>query len=443
MTKITVRPLGREIPYQLTALHDDTLLVSFQDGFSLFQGLPAECRETTVVRRTTDAVALVGENLISAEGSTLHLWDGDLNLLSSAVGEGEEITGLLAVGAKSLLALDEDSRISHWELEGQELIRQNVWPVECQPLFALGAQKVVCAERGRLQERDLKSGTVLKTWPLSATSVWGISDRHGQHALSLDQDGQAHLWALNDRALMLEFELDFLAVRGYFDATGLRGALLGESGEVATFRITDGGRVNPVEVPATPLVSLAYLNETLHGVDENGGLWRLTEEQFESVGGAWAGWATSLTHRSGKVFVGTATGSVEVFGQGESNPEHSFALHQDAVLGLEWWQDDLLSVGAEATVFRVVKPLSRESARVSTVFEQPGRAVVSYSLCPESGHLWLALDEGLVCWVSLRDGEQGEFQLAGRRIEEIRAAGPGAASLLTDRGSVRHLRLEE
>jgi hypothetical protein len=435
--------LGRETPYSIQTLDED-VVVFYRDAICKYN--PAEDYELKgeALVSAEAGTLLPGAEIVVGSGAGLAILDRSMQHLETLqTGQGDDIVELTTLNANSFLSVDEGGTIVYWlRDQGHRFAPQSQWPVECAPLFGLNRGKtVICSERGRLQERDPKTGMLLKTWPNTASAAWGVAESNGFNALTVSENGDCWLWDLASREALFSLNLDFTAVRGCFRADGTMGAVLGQEGEVATFKIVDGGGTSQVPAPAIPLVSLAYRENDLLGVDENGGLWQLGADVPLLVGGTWAGWATCSAYvPPNQLFVGTATGSLERFASDGKKAAPALQLHQDAVVGLEVWNDHLLSVGADATIKRVEHPGS-ENPAVQTVAEYPGHSVVGHALCPDSGWLWLGLEDGLVVWISPR-GEQGQLRLEGRRVEEIEPAGPGQALVLTDRGSVRCLRAE-
>jgi len=97
----------------------------------------------------------------------------------------------------------------------------------------------------------------------------------------------------------------------------------------------------------------------------------------------------------------------------------------------------VVSIGADASVV-----LWKDTEQPQALADFAGRMTVDHHLSLETDTLWLALDDGLIVWLSMEDPEQaGEFQLLDRRIEEIRPAGGDGLIVLTDRGSILHLKV--
>jgi hypothetical protein len=282
---------------------------------------------------------------------------------------------------------------------------------------------------------------VLKTWPKSEAVGWGVTDEDGHHAVTIDETGQASVWDLSSREKLFDLMPGFSAGRACFHPSSIRGALLGADGEVARFEITEGGATTPCSSPEPALVAIEFLGDRLLGLDENGGLWSLSDREPEAIGGTWAGWATcSFSPTPETIVVGTASGRLETFDERGQRMSASVQLHQDAVVALLGSLEELISVSADADVRRV-KDITTGKLNIETVAEFPGRTVVDCCLAAGGDRLWLALDEGLICWLSLSDPNLcGEHQLAGRSIEEIRPAGDTDLVVLTDRGSVKRLR---
>lgn len=436
-THPSILSLGRETPYQLLSLNQG-LLVSYSDGLSLFSAQANTAFQVDLSSELTHnaSALLVGPtswSCVLASDQELVLYNHRLEVVSQVgVNQGESLIGLVAVDDCTFLCQDEAGAVTCWAVDSN-LTQVGQWMVECTPLFSRG-KTVVCSERGRLQERDARNGTVLRTWPNQASAIWGASDSAGHHALTVDEAGRASIWDLSSRELLFSFHTDFQVVRACFQASGLGGALLGIDGEVCHFRLTEGGATHNLVSPGATPVALCYHDSELLGLDENGGLWSLAETAPLSRGGEWAGWATCSCPLGDKLVIGTANGTLETFSTDGQHAGQSLALHSDAIIGLEPWDGGLLSISADASVVRVSPDqASREVARF------PGRTMVDFALCHQSQKIYLALDEGLIVWLSLNEEERGEFQLEGRRVEEIRAAGPGQASVLTDRGSIKLL----
>lgn len=436
--------LGRETPYSLNVI-DQNLIVFYRDAICKYA--PADGFQTVAEALvTTEAAAVLPTSeIVVGSGPGLRFFDQNLQPVEQVDrAQEDDIVDLLSLSKDSFLSIDEGGTIVAWSRDGEHHFTPGVcWPVECVPLFGLNSGKtVVCAERGRLQERDPKNGMMIRSWPKTAQAAWGVAESHGYNALIVSEDGAGWIWDLSSREALFALSLDFSAVRGAFREDGTSGAVLGQDGEVATFKIVGGGETSRVCAPDTPLVSLTFLQNALFGVDENGGLWELGEDTPRLVGGTWAGWATcSLFRAPDQVFVGTATGSLERFQSQGKRAAPAIQLHQDAVVGLELWDGSILSVGADATVKRV-EQLETEEPTVHTIAEYPGHSVVGHALCAQSGWLWLGLEDGLVAWLS-PSGEQGSLQLDGRRVEELQSAGVGQALVLTDRGSVLCLQADQ
>ena len=447
---LTLTSLGRETPYFLQA-SQDSLIVAYHDALSVYAPKPDALFELRAESlNCTEACTIIGGEgknwqAVVSEGKVLRFYDHELRSLQVVDTEQEEdITSLLTLNQDSFLAVNEVSEVVFWARTKEDsFAAASRWVVECVPLFAKGGGKtVICTERGRIQERDAKTGTVLTTWPASALADWGVSDPSGHHALTINGKGEACVWDMSSRELLFGLNVGFPVSRATFDAGGLGGALLGADGESASFKLVDGGDTTDLQGPAAPLVSLAYRQGELLAIDENGGLWSLSTEDAVFKGGTWAGWATcSCFLGPDRLLVGTATGSLEAFNEAGQRTLGGLQLHHDAIVALEPWEEHLISVGADGSIVRVSQ-LQEESPHWETLADFAGRSVVGHSLCRQSGLLWIGLDEGLVAWLSLSKLEQaGEFQLQACRVEEVRSAGPGRAMVLTERGSVKHLKV--
>jgi hypothetical protein len=441
--------LGRETPFQICHLaKTNRLLVVYTDGASLYESengalqlekeLVLPCQAAAVLEPSGGGVLLAGSDLIQRFDSSL------VPLSSVPAASEEEVMALLPVGVNSFLAVTETQQVACWSSATVTPSMVGQWMVECLPLFAKqNGKTVICAERGRLQERDPKTGTVLRTWPKSASMVWGTNDLHDQHALLISEEGTASIWDLSSREFLFDFTVDFAAARAVFHPSGLRGVLLGLDGEIAEFRITEGGKTDAVSSTESPIVALTYGTDSLLGVDENGQIWSWSQAEPVCLGGQWAGWATcSYSPNPDRILLGTASGSIETFTPTGQQIGSAIGLHKDAVVALLPWQEDAISVGADASILRL-SGLSSDQLKAEVLAEFPGRMVVDQCACVESGTLWVALDEGLIAWLSLTDPtDNGQFQLQDRRVEEIRVSGPDSIVALTDRGSVRRMQRE-
>lgn len=434
--------LGRESPHRLQSFNK-LLLVFYRDAVALFQSGDNEFElKSERVTPCEAAVLLPSGRLVISLGSGLSLLGLDLEPLAEMAGQGEDIVDLVALDGRRFLSQDEDGTISCWEIsEDDQLVETGRWPIECTPLFAAKDGKtVVCAERGRIQERDSRNGTVTTTWPKTATAVWGIAEPNGFQAHTIDEAGTCWLWDIASREALFALDPGFPAVRACFNEGGTAGAILGQSGEVSHFKVVEGGACTEISVPGTPLVSLTFFGPQLVGLDENGGLWELGEEEPKAVGGSWADWATCCCFcPPDRIYVGTATGSLETFHPDGKRLTASLQVHQDALVGIEPFAGRLFTLGADASVCRIENP-GRDSAVATEVAEYPGQSVVSHAFHAESGTLWMGLEDGLVVALT-PDGKDRQVQLEGRRVEEIQSAGAEAALVLTDRGSVRYLRI--
>jgi len=444
--KTTLTSLGRETPYQIShSLKDDTILVVYADALVLYRSSNGNLEILKEVSKPSQAAtktrATSGCSIVLACGDHLSVFAENLESerISSSHSE-EEIVSLLEAGADSFLAVSETGQVTFWTLSGDHgPVPAGQWVVECQPLFCRQDGKtVICAERGRLQERDPKNGMVLRTWPKSQPVVWGLNDSHDQHALTISESGTAAMWDLSAREHLFDFDVPFPVVRATFEASGLRGALLGADGEVVTFGVVEGGATHELETTEAPIVALTYRDKTLIGINENGEIFELSSESPKQIGGHWAGWATcSYFSKPDRVLVGTATGSVETFDTKGHQIAPSAKLHTDAVVALIPWRQGVVSIGADASVV-----LWKDTEQPQALADFAGRMTVDHHLSLETDTLWLALDDGLIVWLSMEDPEQaGEFQLLDRRIEEIRPAGGDGLIVLTDRGSILHLKV--
>lgn len=416
----------------------DRLLVAYGDGLVTYGEADGSLTRVEQRRFPCQACCVLQSAIITAGEGTLRLFDGELKLLCEQSSNcPEEIVDLVDGGGGRFLAVSETQEVFSWQLDGNQLELTGKWMVECTPLFSKGPNKpVLCEERGRLQERDVKTGTVLKTWSGLSNIVWGTVDREDGQALVIDQNGTGTVLDLLGGEPLFVLDCPFPLRSGCFAPGGLGGAVLGTEGEAATFRVTQGGETTLLETPESPLVAICYHQGALHGLDDNGGLWSLVEE-LEFMGGEWAGWATTgLRLESGQILLGTAGGTVEAFAESGERCRPSVQLHHDAVLALEKWGPGVVSVGADASVCHLTTEAGAWQRK--TLATYPGRSVVDSALCAESGRMWLALDEGLLAWFKLeKPEERDEIELPGRRIEELRTAGPGSVIILTDRGSVR------
>ena len=446
----SVISLGRETPYKLHHFNSSRkLLAIYADAVVLYtlveDGRLAVNSVAEVPSLTAEILELGKEKwrVLLAGAGRITVLDQDLQVIHTVANPDEEDTqSLLILNSDSFLTTSEVSAVTCWASPAAEApTPAHRWPVECRPLWAT-SKTVICTERGRLQERDPLNGTVLKTWPKSPSIQWATGDTENQHLLCVDETGQAWLWDLGARECLFSMSCEFSVGQGVFSRSGLGGALLGADGEVATFRVVEGGVTTPVATPETAIVSLTYDQDGgLEGLDENGGIWSLNEGDPTPLGGEWAGWATSTHHLSDQTFlIGTANGAVQMFCG--SKHTDSTQLHQDAVVGLEIHAGQILSIGADATIYQTV--LNQDNfGEKKLLFQSPGRFVVDYVYCQQSQRLCLALDEGLLTWFLLANPEEAfELQLEERRIEELNPAGPKSVLALTDRGSVKLVSLE-
>ena len=445
---ITSLSLGRETPFQLQVLpNSSSPVVTFRDALCRF-GKSADGVLDTVAQHPAPLTAscLLEDQaitkIVAAGPENLEILDQDLKLLASAPLSGDEIIAAVAVSSQHFLTVTDTFAVTFWEFDGT-LQTAGQWSVECMPLCPVKKGKVVLAsERGRVQERDAKTGMVLKTWPKTPAIAWATVAQDSEQAILVSEDGEASCWDLSAAEQMFSFSLEFPVIRAVFHQAGLKGALLGADGDVAGFRVTGGGETTIVEVPQTPIVAVCYLSDDLIGLDENGTLWKLGSEEPEILGGEWAGWVTTcLASAQGTHIVGTADGRLEFFDEEGNRLGAGLQVHFDAVLGLQTFQDTLLSVGADASVHRI-SGVELNEPMAEELVSFPGHSVVGYCLDEsDTGHLWLALDEGLLQRIPLADPEQSEsFRLDGYRTEELKAAPGGGVYAITDKGSVKFLR---
>lgn len=445
---ITTLSLGRETPFQLQNLPGKRgLMVTFRDALCRFHQTSDGTFETAaqhLAPLTASCLLLDSDNItiVAAGPENLQLLDHDLNLITSTPLSGDEVISTVPVSSHHFLTVTDTFAVTCWEFN-QTLQTAGQWTVECLPLCAVKNGKVVLAsERGRVQERDVKTGMVLKTWPKTPPISWAGVAQSSEQAVLVTEDGEASCWDLSATEQLFTFALDFLVIRAVFHQTGLKGALVGADGEVALFRVTDGGETTAVETPPTPIVSVCFMGDELTGLDENGTLWKLDSQEPVALGGEWAGWVTTcLASAQETHIVGTADGRLEFFDLQGKRLGNGLQVHFDAVLGVLNFQDTVLSVGADASVYRISgweqnAPLAKELVGF------PGHSVVGYCLDEsQSGHLWLALDEGLLQKISLADPEQTEsIRLEGYRTEELKSATGGGIYAITDKGSVKYLK---
>lgn len=406
------------------------LLAAFADGVELFS---SDCGDSLASFSDTLEAAAPAFSGVVLGGSKLIYLDPELNEISRVPApEDEPIRALLDLGQNRLLTLSDDESVRLWTLEEEQLVLARQWPVGCVPLAAKG-KAVLCLERGRLQERDPLSGTILKTWKHKQEIATASVDAQAQGAIVVDSAGAASYWDLAGRECVFSFDCPFRVNSGTLAAGATRGWLLGADGELASFRVVEGGSVHPAsDLP--PLVSVCLNDENSFALDENGGIWNLGTS--ERIGGSWAGWATSsLGLTDGRILVGTANGEILAYQGGASQ---SWQPHQDAILGLLEHGGDVWSVGADSRVVRYPAAALDQGHELHNFL---GEAVISALLARDGSLLWLALEEGRVAWLDPLEGRLlGEHRFPEHCLEEIRpGAEPNQLLVLTDKGSVKLL----
>jgi len=439
--------LGRETPFQIDSLAEGKLLITYSNGQSVYRHETNRVASESDLLKTVEAACVLpGEDspIVVLSGDTVTIYDTQLQ--STAEGrlgdQGAELNGVVPISDTRFLTTDEDSQVLVWTLVEGRLEVENSWSVECTPLFCKQDGKVTfCTERGRFQERDSKTGMVLKTWAKSSPIVWATTDKRELHLFTIDESGKVEVWDLASREPLFQLLFQVPALRVALHSSGLRGAVLGTEGEVDQFEIAEGGGTHSIATPTTPIVSITYEGDTLLGVDENGEIWNLSDEEPRSLGGLWAGWATcACSAGEGLLAVGTAHGTVELFDDRGERQGPGLSLHQDAVIALLPTSDSLLSVSADGIV-KGTTGLGTNGANSEVIAEHPGTSVVDACLSSDRSRLWLALEDGVLAWQSLVGSQRGHYQLKGRRIEEIQPSGAESVIVLTDRGSVKLLRL--
>lgn len=432
-----MRALGRETPLSLTVVskpeQELKVAVAFADGIELLGGGEQSLCTIGAHNLALECLTRLPAGFL-AGGSQLSLLDEELEIRSRVESpDAEPIRAILPLSADRFLTLSDDETVRLWTFqEESQLALARQWPVGCTPLFArTGGKSVTCVERGRLQDRDPLTGTILRTWKHKGTVVSAFSDG-GDCAVTVDDQGLAWVWDLHSREQL--FALDWPEIaHGAMRATG--GVVLNSSGEVATFRMVDGGSVEPLGEELPPMVDVAYADSLVLGLDENGGLWSLSEEPHR-LGGSWAGWSTAALAQSSRALVGTASGEILSYPLSSGPALEQVKPHQDAVLELLECGEDLLSVGADGRVFRYPQGQLDSPQEIGSFL---GEAVVACRLSRDGTRLWVALEEGHLSWLDPRTGEEtGDYTFDEHRIEEIR---PGANRcqlvLLTDKGSAK------
>lgn len=441
---ICEQSLGRETPFQTDWTGcGNTLIVSCRDSVSAYNLVNDKAELENQWLSPCTATCLLEDksewNAVVSTGAKLTLLTDKLEAVSSVPVSGDEIIKLVSLSNRTFLSFSEDFQVTCWDTN-EQLQAVGSWAVECLPLAVLkNGKTVLSSENGRLQERDARNGMILKTWPKSKSICWAALQHEVEQGIFVDESGVASCWDLSAREMLFPLQTDFAVSRALFNLHGLGGALLGSEGEVCRFRLTEGGRTEQIEVPHTTLVSISDCEQRLIGLDENGFLWSLDQEP-KKLGGQWGGWATSsLYSEPTGHLVGTAEGRLEFFDRSGNQIGEGIQVHRDAVVGLELLNESVLSLGADATIYRIDN-LSQDSPETTEVAAFPGQSLVSYCLDSESLVLWVALEEGLIYRLDLKnESEPQEYQLQGYRIEELRVASPGSAYALTDRGSVKHL----
>lgn len=441
--------LGREMPLGLApspspAGSDELeLLIAYRDGFERLRGgrtgLSSEARLDIAVEafKTMPGRVLVG-------GPSLTVLDEGLAVLfTEPAPEEEPIRAILPLVKGGFLTYSDDESVRRWKLspEGEAEVEIS-WPISCLPLYARpNGKAVLCLENGRLNERDPGDGRMVKAWPKTPTLVSAFADARGHSLISIDEDGSAQLWDLHSREPLFSFNAPVRIHHGTFQEDGSAGVLLTQDGDLLEFKVAAGGGVKALPALGQPAVDVLCTSCGVVALDESGGLW-LVEKEPVSLGGAWAGWATTgLALTDGRCMAGTASGELLLYGDEPTTPRLQ-RVHQDAVLALYEMEAGVLSVSADGQV-SLTGLLDFGSSASRELASFAGDSVVGCHLEPGGQRLWLALEEGRVAWLDPRDGgNQGEHQLPEHRIEELRpGARPGEILILTDRGSLKRLRL--
>ncbi len=270
------------------------------------------------------------------------------------------------------------------------------------------------------------------------------SGQEAQNLLTFHQDGLAHCWDLSGRERLFSFTTPVTLVAGRFSPHRPHtGALLSDLGDLIVFSVLEGGQVKPAPPMPCSVVDVAWTEDRLVCLDENGALW-VVDDSAEKVGGTWSGWSTTaLSLDSKRTAVGTADGSIVIFDESGSSSVPPLSCHQDAVVALYRFKDRVVSVGADCTVcLLTINDVGLQLQR--SISERAGVSVVSSCWDETQQELYLALEEGEILWLNLESGSiSGSLKLEDHRIEEVILGGlPGQILVLTDRGSLKKLDLQ-
>lgn len=442
---VRLASFGREMPLGVAASptareNGLEVLVGYRDGLEKLSGDSTATASTARTDLAVETFKVIAHRILVG-GPALTVLDETLALLSTEPApEDEPIRAIVPLAKGGFLTFSDDESVRHWSLSSDGQLEAGItWPISCLPLYARpNGKAVICLENGRLNERDPEDGRMVKAWPKTPTIVSAFADAKGHSLVSIDEDGQAQLWDLHSRELLFAFQAPVRIHHGVFQEDGSAGVLLTHDGDLLHFKVATGGSVKPLPALGQPAVDAICTSHGVLALDENGGLW-LVEGEPRSLGGAWAGWATSgLALPDGSTIAGTASG--ELLRYAENGAPRMQRVHQDAVLALFELDDSVLSVSADGQVsLTALADFGNGPSKELASFA--GESVVSCHLETGGQRLWLALEEGRIAWLDPRDGgNQGEHQLPEHRIEELRpGARPGEILILTDRGSLKRL----
>ena len=195
---ITIMSLGRETPFQLQNLPGGTgLVVTFRDALCRFRKTTDDALETAAQHLAPLTASCFLEDgdktkIVAAGPENLEILDQELNLLTSTPLLGDEVISVVAVSNQQFLTVTDTFAVTFWEFNG-DLQASGHWSVECLPLCPKKTGKVVLAsERGRVQERDAKTGMVLKTWPKTPPIAWATAAQDSGQAVLVSEE-QRHV----------------------------------------------------------------------------------------------------------------------------------------------------------------------------------------------------------------------------------------------------------
>lgn len=349
-----------------------------------------------------------------------------------------------------LVTASRDSTVILWDVQTGEMIRRfegHTTSVHTAEISLQGDHLATASGDGEMIIWDIETGTIKHRIKAHTTAIndvdFGVS---GEFLASASADGIVTLWDTGTGQLIRQFDrlsggINALAITphedqiiigtvsgvGYvFDVvTGQEiGVLRGHQGEITALSLDRDGRYavtgstdltariwnirNPTERVYTPeqagrVSGLAYtLDGQLIASGVNGGLWIVGEDRGELASLDFSIRSMASNVSGIQALLGLPDGRVQIWDRVNHNQLAEYALHQGAVLALDYHPTEALALSASQDGKLIVWDIRTGEPEMTY---DHGTAIFSASFSPDGHSILIGTGDGSVLWVNVRSGE--------------------------------------